>query len=46
MLMKFKQLGIVKGILSIVAVIGCATIDSDVHINRDGSGTWDATVKS
>ena len=25
---------------------GCATINSDIHINRDGSGTWDATVKS
>ncbi len=25
---------------------GCATINADIHINRDGSGTWDATVKS
>lgn len=35
-------------ILSICMLVlsGCATIDSDVHINRDGSGTWDATVSS
>ena len=32
--------------LCMLVLSGCATIDSDVHINRDGSGTWDATVKS
>ena len=25
---------------------GCATIDSDVKIDSDGSGTWNAQVKS
>lgn len=35
-------------ILSVCMLVlsGCATIDSDVHINRDGSGTWDAQIKS
>lgn len=35
-------------ILSVCMLLlsGCATIDSDIKINRDGSGTWDAKVKS
>ena len=32
--------------LCMLVLSGCATINSDIHINRDGSGTWDATVKS
>ena len=35
-------------ILSVCMLLlsGCATIDSDVKINRDGSGTWDAKISS
>ena len=32
--------------LCMLVLSGCATINSDIHINRDGSGSWDATVKS
>lgn len=35
-------------ILSLCMLIlsGCATINSDIKVNKDGSGTWDATITS
>lgn len=35
-------------ILSLCMLIlsGCATINSDIKLNKDGSGTWDATITS
>ena len=32
--------------LCMLLLSGCATIDSDVKIDNDGSGTWDAQIKS
>ena len=32
--------------LCMLLLSGCATIDSDVKIDNDGSGTWNATIQS
>ena len=32
--------------LCMLVLSGCATINSDITIKNDGSGTWDATVNS
>lgn len=32
--------------LCMFVLSGCATINSDIYIDNDGSGTWDATVTS
>ena len=41
-----RQLSLMILSLCMLLLSGCATIDSDVKIDSDGSGTWNAQVKS
>lgn len=41
-----RRLGLMILSLCMLVLSGCATINSDIMINSDGSGTWDATVNS
>lgn len=41
-----KRLYLMMLSVCMLLLSGCATIDSDVKIDRDGSGTWDAKISS